>query len=262
MEIEILGAHHCESSDSRLVSLLVDRVLALDVGALTSGLSLTDQMRVTSALITHHHFDHVRDLATFGINRYLSGTVNVYGLKSTLEVVSAHLLNDVLYPDFLRRPSPDKPTFRFHPVEPGKEVIIDGYRVLPLAIRHGNVPALGYSVSSSGEKSFFYTGDTGGGCCACWEVVSPDLLIIETCMSDAFESTARESGHLTPRLLRQELLDFKGLKGYLPPVLAVHMNLAMEEMIAEEVKQVAAELGAEITLAREGMRVALQRAAR
>ena len=257
MELDILGAHQCESSDSKLASLLVDKVMAVDVGGLTSSLSLAEQLRLKSILLTHHHFDHVRDLATFGINAYGSGPVPVYALQSTLELISTHLLNGVLYPDFLRRPLPEKPTFRFCPLEPGKEVVIEGYRVLPLPVRHGDVPAVGYWISSPGGKSLFYTGDTGGGCASCWEVVSPDLLVIEVCMSDAFEAAAQESGHLTPRLLKQELLDFRRVRGYLPPVMAIHMILAIEDIIREEVAQVAAELGAEITLAHEGMTVAL-----
>ena len=36
------------------------------------------------------------------------------------------------------------------------------------------------------------------------------------------------TGHLTPELLKQELVTFRELKGYLPEVVAVHMNPAFE----------------------------------
>lgn len=256
MELEILGAHQCESLNSKLVSLLVDKVVAIDAGALTSSLTLSDQQRIKAIFITHHHFDHIRDLATFGINAYWRDPVNVYALDSVLDVISTHLLNDVVYPDFLKKPRPDKPAFRFCPVEPGKEVIIDGYRVLPLPIKHG-VPEVGYWITSPDGKSIFYTGDTGGGCYSCWEVISPELLVIEVSMSNSFESMAQQSGHLTPRLLKEELIDFKRIKGYLPPVVAIHMVLTIEDQIREEVAQVARELGANITLGYEGMKITL-----
>lgn len=256
MELEILGAHQCESLNSKLVSLLIDKVVAIDAGALTSSLTLSDQQRVKAIFITHHHFDHIRDLATFGINAYWRGSINVYALDSVLDVISTHLLNDVVYPDFRYKPLPDKPAFRFCPVEPGKEVIIEGYGVLPLSIEHG-VPSVGYWITSLDGKSVFYTGDTGGDCSSCWEVISPDLLVIEVSMSNSFESVAQQSGHLTPRLLKEELIDFKRIKGYLPPVVAIHMVLTIEDQIREEVAQVAQELGVNIALGYEGMKITL-----
>jgi len=121
MELEILGAHNCESENARLTCLLVDRVLAIDAGGLTSALSIEEQHHLKAVLITHHHFDHIRDLATLGMNFYVSGPLSVYGLDSTLQTVSNHILNGVLYPDFTCRPSPDKPAFRFHPVAPASQ---------------------------------------------------------------------------------------------------------------------------------------------
>lgn len=256
MELEVLGAHNCESLDTKLVSLLIDQTIAIDAGGLTSSLSLSAQQRIKAILITHHHFDHIRDLATFGMNAYMSGPINVYALDSVLGVISTHLLNEVLYPDFRQKPLPEKPSLKFCPLEPNKEVIIEGYRVLPLPVHH-NVPAIGYQVTSPDEKSIFYTGDTGSGCASCWEVVSPQLLITEVTVPNRFEFVVQASGHLSPRLLKQELLDFKRIKGYLPPVVIVHMSPHIEGEIREEVAQVAEELKAKITLGREGMKFVL-----
>ena len=63
MEIRILGAHNVESANTRLTSLLVDGVLAVDAGALTSSLTFAEQEKVSSILLTHCHYDHVRDVA-------------------------------------------------------------------------------------------------------------------------------------------------------------------------------------------------------
>ena len=256
MELEILGAHNTESLDTKLVSLLIDQTIAIDAGGLTSSLTLSAQQRIKAILITHYHFDHIRDLATFGMNAYVWGPVNVYALDSVFDVISRHVLNEVLYPDFRRKPLPDKPSLKFCPIEPNKEIMIEGYSVLPLPVHH-HVPTIGYQVTSPDKKSIFYTGDTGSGCASCWEVVSPQLLIIEVTMPDRFESVAQASGHLCPRLLRQELLDFRKIKGYLPPIVIVHMSPQLESEIGEEVAQVAEELKVEITLGREGMKFVL-----
>ena len=254
MELEILGAHNCESQDTKLTSLLIDQTIAIDVGSLTLSLSFSAQQRIKAILITHHHFDHIRDLATFGMNTYMSGPINIYALDSVLDVISAHLLNEVLYPDFRQKPFPEKPALKFCPLEPNKEVIIEGYAVLPLPVNH-NVPAIGYQVTAPDKKSLFYTGDTGRNPSALWEAVSPGLLVTEVTVPNRFESIAQASGHLTPRLLKEELLDFKRIMGYLPPVVTVHMSPNIEGEIREEVTQVAKELAAKITLGYEGMKV-------
>lgn len=256
MELEILGAHNCESRDTKLVSLLIDQTIAMDAGGLTSSLSFSAQQRIKAILITHHHFDHIRDLATFGMNAYFSGPINVYALDSVLSVISTHLLNEVLYPDFRQKPLPEKPSLKFCPLEPNKEVSIEGYRVLPIPVHH-NVPTLGYQVTDQNRKSIFYTGDTGSGCASCWEMVSPQLLITEVTMPNKFEFVAQASGHLSPRLLKEELLDFKRIRGYLPSVITVHMSPQFEGELREEVAQVAGELETKITLGYEGMKFVL-----
>jgi len=256
MELEILGAHNCESRDAKLTSLLIDQVIAVDAGSLTASLSLEAQQRVKAILITHHHFDHIRDLATFGMNAYMIGPINIYALDSVLGVISTHLLNEVLYPDFRNKPSPDKPALKFCPLEPNREVLIEGYAVLPLPVSH-TVPTIGYQITAPDKKSIFYTSDTGRNTSSLWEAVSPGLLVTEVSLPDKFESFAQESGHLTPRLLKQELLDFKRVRGYLPPVVTVHMSPHIEGEIKDEVAQVAEELAATITLGYEGMKISI-----
>ena len=64
-------------------------------------------------------------------------------------------------------------------------------------------------------------------------------------------------GHLSPQLLRQELVDFKRIKGHFPHTLLIHLAPELEDQIREEVGQVAAELGADITLGYEGMKISL-----
>jgi cAMP phosphodiesterase len=254
MELEILGAHNCESRDAKLTSLLIDSSIAIDVGGLTSSLSLEAQKRVRAILITHRHFDHIRDLATFGMNIYSSGPVNIYALDSVLDIISTHLLNDILYPDYRKKPLPEKPALKFCPVEPNKKFIIEGYTVIPVAVNH-NVPTVGYQVTSPDGKSLFYTSDTGRNSSSIWEAISPGLLVTEVTLPNKFESFIQDTGHLTPRLLKQELIDFKRVKGYLPPIVTVHINPHLEAEIKEEVAQVAAELAANITVGYEGMKV-------
>ncbi len=256
MKIRFLGAHNCETKDTRMVSLLVDEVLAVDVGGLSSSLSFEEQQKIKAVLLTHQHYDHVRDIPTLSMNLFLGGAhTTIYSIPSVFEVLENNLMNEVIYPDFRQKPL-DKPSIKFSVIEPNKAQKILGYDVLPVPVKHG-VPTVGYQLTSADDKTFFYTGDTGPGLAESWENVSPQLLIIEVTGSSKFTEWAARGGHLTPALLQRELEGFRELKGYLPRVIIVHMSPNLEKDIAVEVAAVAKALDASITLAHEGMEINL-----
>ena len=256
MNICILGAHNCESQNSRLISLLIDDVLAIDAGGLTSSLSFEAQQKLKAILLTHQHYDHIRDIPTIGMNLFLQGsTINVYSIQPVYEAISTRLLGGKLYPNFLQRP-PDNPTVKFTIIEPHQLQQIEGYSILAVPVNHP-VPTVGYQITSPDGKVVFYTGDTGPGLADCWQQVSPQLLITEVTAPDRHEEFARESGHLTPGLLKQELVLFHELKGYLPQVVTVHMNPRLEDEIKTEIAVVAKELNSPISLGYEGMELSL-----
>jgi ribonuclease BN (tRNA processing enzyme) len=254
MEIRILGAHNIESRDTRCISLLIDDVLAIDAGALTSSLTFPEQQKLRAVILTHQHYDHIRDIPALGINFYLhESTIDIYSTRPVLEALSAHLLNDVIYPRYTETP-PEKPAVRFHTVTPGREMTISGYTVLPVTVNHA-VPTVGYQVTSTDGKKVFYTSDTGPGLEECWRQVVPDLLIIELTALNKYDASSLQSGHLTSALLRKELEGFRQLKGYLPPVVTVHMNSPDEKGIKAEIAVVAKALNAKIQPGHEGMRL-------
>jgi len=256
MEIRILGAHNVESANTRLTSLLVDGVLAVDVGSLTSSLTFAEQQKVSSILLTHSHYDHIRDLAAAALNTsYVRKTVEVYSQAITLDAILNNIFNDVVYPNFTKRPA-ERPALKFRSLELHKVADVGGYKVLALPVKHA-VPAVGYEIISSDGKRFFFSGDSGPGLSSCWEHISPQLLIIDVTMSNGLEEHAIPSGHLTPRLLGEELKQFKKVKGYLPPVVIIHISALFERQIREEAKQLAKELRAKITVGHEGMRLKL-----
>ena len=65
------------------------------------------------------------------------------------------------------------------------------------------------------------------------------------------------AGHLTPQALRQELVEFQKLKGYLLAVILVHFNSQFESEIREEVERVSRELATPISLAYDRMKIRL-----
>jgi len=256
MKISFLGAHNTESQDTRLVSLLVDDVLALDAGGLTSSLSFKKQLRLKAILLTHQHYDHIRDIPLIAMNLFLrKAAIDAYSISAVGDALASYLLNGELYNRFLES-SEGKETIRFHIVEPYQIIQIEGYSVLPLPVVH-SVPAVGYQVTSPDGEAVLYTGDTGPGLSHLWQYVEPQLMIIEVTAPDRYRQFAEEKGHLTPGLLKEELLSFQKAKGYLPEVVTVHMNPELEAEIAAELASVAKGLGNSITLAYEGRQISL-----
>ena len=258
MEIQILGAHLLELKGARLTSLLIDGTLVVDAGGLTSALSLPEQKKIRTVLLTHHHFDHTRDLVTLAANAgyYWQGQLEVYALRYTLDIVTTCLLDGKIYANFLEYPSKEKPTLILEAIEPYSRKTITGYDVLAVSVKH-SVPAVGYQITSSDGKSLFYTSDTTVGISDCWQHISPQLLIAEVAGPNKYGDWFKKAGHLCAGLLKEELTQFRQLKGYLPRIIVIHIGNPFEQEIREEVAQVAQELEADISLGYEDMKITL-----
>ena len=253
MKIVILGAHNIESRQTKNAGLLLDGMLALDAGGLTSSLSIEQQLKLKAVLLTHRHYDHIKDIPALGMSLFLNGAkIDIYCMQSVSEAIKKHLLNGSIYSDFTAEENGDA-TLNMHIIEPGRQFDIEGYEILPLPVKH-SVPAVGYYVKN-GESALFYAGDTGPGIAECWQNISPKLVVIEVTASNKYEEFGRKKKHLTPSLLKEELLAFQNIKGYLPDVVAVHMTPMLEDEIKKELAELAAGLGNSITAAYEGMQL-------
>ena len=252
MNIRFLGAHNCESSTIKLVTLLIDDTLAIDAGSLTSSLPIEAQLQLKAVLITHQHYDHIRDIPAMAMNALFYETnIHICSTQAVYDALATHWLNGTTYANFLEKPQ-DNPRIKFTVIEPNKAVQIGGYDILAVTVTHP-VPTVGFQITSPDGKIVFYTGDTGPGLADCWQYVSPQLLITEVTAPNRYEDFGRKLLHLTPNLLKEELIAFQKLKGYLPPVVLVHMNPRQEKEIEAEIALLAKELDASITLAYEGM---------
>lgn len=254
MKIEILGAHNTETDKNRLPCLLVDDVIALDAGALTSALTLSRQQAINKILITHHHFDHTRDLIILAANGGVPpSTVDVYGLPETLEIVYSYLFDGNMYRDYTAWPSRENPRIKLKPLAPGQRLAVEAYEVLPLSVSH-SVPTVGYLLTASNGRGIFYTGDTGNGLSECWHQITPDVLFIEVAgLNSMGEEMTQLRRHLTPSLLVEELKQFHEIKGYIPRVVVVHIPTLYEEELRSELIDAGKQLGMELELAYEGL---------
>ena len=258
MKIEMLGVHNTETDKARLPCLLVDDVMALDAGGLTSSLTLQRQRAVRTVLLTHHHFDHSKDIIMLCANGPQEMVdLEVFGLPATLDVVYRYLMDGQMYRDYTKWPSKERPRLRLSPVEPLTTVVVGDFDVTPVSVTH-SVPSVGFLVSSPGGKSFFYTGDTGPGLGHCWEAISPDLLFIEVTGLDSMrEEMTKLRRHLTPSMLVEELNEFRRIRSYLPRVIITHIPTAFEEEVRAELAAAGKQLETELEVGYEGLMIDL-----
>ena len=235
MQLRILGCHGGETPKHRTSSFLVGDSLAVDAGAITSGLSLREQERIQSVLVSHPHMDHIRDLATLADNRCQQGgsTLDIVGIPATIEALRKHFFNDVIWPDFTKIDAKDGPTVRFVEVQPNQASDVDGYEVTPILVNH-TVDTSAFIIRHEG-KSIVYGGDTGPTD-DLWNQINAldDLqaLMMEVSFPNDEARLAHDSRHLTPESLGTEL-DKLTLSAELP-ILLYHIKPTFEQRVLRE----------------------------
>ncbi|MGB5697734.1 MAG: 3',5'-cyclic-nucleotide phosphodiesterase [Polyangiales bacterium] len=235
MQLRVLGCHGGETPKHRTSSFLLGDTVAIDAGAITSTLSLDEQRRIRSVLVSHPHMDHVRDLATLADNRCQQGgsTLDIVGIPATIEALRKHFFNDVLWPDFTRIDAKDGPTVRFVELEVNQEAEVDGYTVQPVLVNH-TVDTSAFIVRQN-QSSIVYGGDTGPTE-ELWTRINAldDLqaLMMEVSFPNDEADLAYSSRHLTPETLATEL-DKLELSDELP-IFLYHIKPTFEARVLRE----------------------------
>ena len=106
MRLRVLGCSGGELGRHRTTCFLVDGRLAVDAGALTASLSLKELVAVDDILLTHSHFDHVKDvpLLTDLLVGRRKTPVRVHASTACARTLRTSIFNDELWPDFTRIP--------------------------------------------------------------------------------------------------------------------------------------------------------------
>jgi ribonuclease BN (tRNA processing enzyme) len=241
MKIKFLGIHNVRSKNTRLISLLIDNIIAVDAGSICSALSFEEQQKIQALFITHGHYDHMMELPAFAFNN-TNRVTSLYATSTTFEMLESHLIDGKIYPNFSQSTSfLGRPTLDLHIIRPLEAVEVEGYHILPVPVDHF-VDSTGFEISVKNGTSILFTGDTGTGISQSWQYVNPDILIIDVTFPNRLADIASNSGHLCPGLLKQQLLEFREMKGYLPVVFPVHLSPQYEDEIKKDMEAVAREI--------------------
>lgn len=234
MRLAILGCSGGIARDARTTALLLDDDVLIDAGTGVGDLDLAQLRRIDHVFLTHSHLDHFTALPLLldSVGSDRNAPVTVHAQPATLEALQYHIFNDIVWPDFSRIPTPDRPFLRYQPMAVGAERELRGRRLRSIAVNHV-VPAVGYLVSGP-NGSFAFSGDTTVTE-EFWGVLNncDDLrhVIIESSFLDDEIALARLSGHLCSSLLAEQLKKLKaGPQVHVTHLMPGHEEAAMREI--------------------------------
>jgi ribonuclease BN (tRNA processing enzyme) len=232
MILRVLGSAGAEFPNFRPPGFLIDDTLLLDAGTIGSVLTEEEQWAIRHIFITHSHLDHIRGIPFFADNMIMNSqrhNVKVLSAREILATLKNHIMNDLVWPDFTKIPSPEAPIITYCEIESGAEFQADGYSVTACGVTH-SVPAQGYIVSN-GDQALLYTGDTGPTEAIWHYAVNLSAIIVEVSFPNEMEQMALLTGHLTARLLSRELEKIKALP---PRIFITHPKPQFYQTIKDE----------------------------
>ena len=236
MRLQILGCHGGELPNCRSTCFLIDGALALDAGALTGSLALDQLEKVDDILISHSHFDHVKDLpllADLMLGRR-ERPIRIHASLECSRTLRENMFNDFLWPDFTRIPTKRKPILELKSFKAGSSFRIAKYQIQSIPVSHP-VESCGFVISAGGS-ALAMSGDTGPTE-QLWRVLNRTenlkAVLLETSFPNEFQKLADISGHLTPKTLQAELAKFERNGA---SVLLYHLKPAFLQQLNEELR--------------------------
>jgi len=217
MNIRVLGCSGAIAAGYKTTAFLLDDDVLIDAGTGVGDLPLDALGCIDHILVSHSHLDHVLaiPLLADSVLRLRAQAnrppIQVHALPETLVALRQHLFNGVIWPDFTRLPSAERPVLSLHPFEIGQRLLLGGREIEVLSAKH-TVPACGFAVDGGTAGHWVFTGDTGPNP-ALWQRLAQlkvAHLVIETAFSDEERQLAHVSRHLCPAELGRELAQLAG----------------------------------------------------
>jgi cAMP phosphodiesterase len=242
MLVRIIGGHGGVSPGFKATSYLIDGKLLIDAGSVASGIQIQEQSFIENILISHAHLDHISDIAFLADNCFglKDRPFEIYANSPIIAAIKKHLLNDILWPDFTALPNKENPTLRFNTVEPGKQLVLGDYKIIPVPVNHQE-GALGFIVERKGS-SIVFTQDTGPTDLI-WEYAKNaknlKAIFTEVSFPNFLSKVAHDSQHHTPATMKSEIKkmpkDVPIFLGHLKPNFQSQLFKEIEEIGEERI---------------------------
>jgi ribonuclease BN (tRNA processing enzyme) len=238
MKLKVLGCSGGIGSGRQTTCFKVDDDILIDAGSGITSLTFDELLAIDHVIVTHSHLDHVLGLPLLldAIGDRRDRPVVVHALPEVIQVLSDHLFNWHLWPDFRTIPSIEKPWLAFADLPMGQRLTLGARSFTPLPVNHV-VPACGIQVSVGGSSLVFSGDTTSSEAFTAALNAIPDLrhLIIETSFENALADIAQASKHHWPDSLAETLQDLT----IRPRVWITHLKPGNEAAIMDELQTAA-----------------------
>ena len=236
MEIKILGCSGGVGVDLRTTTIQIDQDILIDAGTGVGDLSMDEMLQIKHIFLTHSHLDHIAciPLLIDTLFDQLQQPITIHAQAATIEALQKHIFNNVIWPDFSKLPSEQKPVMQFEVMQPGEVYEINDRRLQMIAVNH-IVPGVGYRIENA-SGVFAFSGDTTTND-SFWESLNQqdklDVLIVETAFTNADIELCRRAGHYCADLLAEDLAKLN----HKPRVYISHNKPGAESQILKECEQ-------------------------
>ncbi|CAG0971930.1 hypothetical protein MTYP_01281 [Methylophilaceae bacterium] len=234
MQLRVLGCSGGIGGSLRTTSFLIDSDILLDAGTGVGDLSIEQLLGIDHIFITHSHLDHIACIPLLAdtVLGLRDKPVNVHATVETWQIISEHIFNWKVWPDFTVIPNPDQPILAWKEIRLGQTVMLGNRRITPVPANHV-VPAVGFHLEGE-RSSLIFSGDTTI-CDALWAYANCtgnlQYLLIETAFSNDEAEMAKLSKHLCPALLLDELAKLE----HSPQVFITHLKPGEGDIIMQEI---------------------------
>jgi len=235
MKVKVLGCSGSETIGHMPPGFLVNDRIMLDAGTISAALSIEAQSRITDIFISHTHLDHIKGILFLADNVIgrIKKPINIRAIPKVIEAIKKHLMNNLIWPDFTKVPTPKAPVLAYKPCAAGKAVNLAGLKIKAIPMNHP-VPAVGFLVSD-GKSSFIYSADTGpneGLWAEAKKVKNLTGIIVDTSFPNSMDFVAGLSGHFTPAQLHDDLKRAKVANNV--PIFVYHIKPTHKKRVIKE----------------------------
>lgn len=235
MELRVIGAYGGETPNHRMTCFLLNENVSMDAGSLTRGLTLEEQYKIQSIVISHSHMDHITSLPFLVENVFgkQNEVLTVYCSKESMANIKKNMFNNDTWPDFTKIPAKNLPTITFKEIVPEVSFDIGDLIFLPIRVDH-IVPTLGFLITNN-NSAILYSSDTAPTK-RIWEIANATVnlkaVLLEVSFGNSLEKVAELSKHLVPKTVKEEL---KKLKRDVP-VYLYHLKPPWIKTIKKEIE--------------------------
>ncbi|MDH4944664.1 MBL fold metallo-hydrolase [Sulfurimonas sp. C5] len=211
--IKVLGAYGTKAKGFGTTSFSLNKTDVIDAGNLLESLG-EESIHVKNIWLTHQHLDHIVDIAYiidnyFGIRK---DTINILGTKGTIDAIKKHFLNDEVWPDFSKIQLPNNEmVVKYTEIELDKEYQISQNESIKAFKTDHTDSSCGY-IYKRGDGAILITADTCNIDNAILEIEKDTTIksvVIECSFPNHLEELAKNSKHLTPKMLFEQLKTVK-----------------------------------------------------